>query len=99
MQHITLTTLKTWQAEKRVFKLIDVREEEEHEAFNIGGQLIPLGTIHRNIAVFDQSIPVVVYCKRGIRSQVAIQRLQLKLKTVAFYNLQGGILPLLGRKN
>ena len=39
----------------------------------------------------EQEKPVVIYCKRGIRSQIAIQRLQRKLPNVEFYNLDGGI--------
>jgi len=41
IQQIDLRTLKKWQAQSKDFILVDVREPHEHEAFNIGGQLVP----------------------------------------------------------
>jgi rhodanese-related sulfurtransferase len=35
--------------------------------------------------------PVIVYCKRGIRSQIAIQRLQEKFGFTNLINLRGGM--------
>lgn len=65
-------------------QLIDVRETNEHEAFNIGGTNIPLQEITKSIMQIEKDIPVVIYCRVGIRSQIAIQRLQEKY---CFYNL------------
>jgi rhodanese-related sulfurtransferase len=87
---LTLEELRQWKAEGRDFLLIDVREPDEHEAFNIGGQLIPLGKIMRHVNDLPEDRPIVVYCKRGIRSQIAIQRWAQR-KKATFYNLQGGI--------
>ncbi len=92
IQQLTIQELNTWKTEGKAFHLVDVREEDEHDAHNIGGELVSLGEIMRHKAEFDKSIPVVVYCKRGIRSQIAIQRLQPRLPHVDFYNLKGGIL-------
>ena len=94
MQNITYTELEIWQANHRLFQLIDVREPEEHAAFNIGGTLIPLEDILRKTAELNLSQPIVFYCKRGIRSQIAIQKLQRKLPNGDFYNLKNGILHL-----
>ncbi len=98
MQEIDYTELRAWQAAGKDFQLIDVREVEEHEAFNIGGELMPLNFFLRHTERIDTTKPVVVYCKRGIRSQLAIQRISEKRNDIDFYNLQGGILPLLGIK-
>lgn len=95
MQHITLKDIDRWRANNADFQLIDVREPVEHEHKNIGGQLIPLDEIMRNTKAIQTDKPVVIYCKRGIRSQIAIQKLQRKLPKVDFYNLQGGIYELL----
>lgn len=95
MQHITLKDIDRWQVDNVDFQLIDVREPIEHEHRNIGGKLIPLGDVMRNLDAIDKDKPVVVYCKRGIRSQIAIQKLQRKLPNADFYNLQGGIYELL----
>lgn len=99
IQNITLKDINRWQDEKIAFQLIDVREEEEHQQKNIGGELIPLREVMRNINRIDASKKVVIYCKRGIRSQIAIQKLQRKLPNVDFYNLAGGIQGVLKSDN
>ncbi len=71
--------------------LVDVREPIEHAEFNIGGDLIPLDTVMSNAAKIPSDKPVVVYCKRGIRSQIAIQRLQEKFGYTNLINLRGGL--------
>lgn len=73
------------------FMLIDVRERHEHEAGNIGGSLIPMGDLMENIAVFPPGKKIVFYCQKGIRSVIAIQRLQAKLPDNHLVNLSGGI--------
>jgi len=45
MKEITAQELKAKIDNKEDFQLIDVREEHEHEGANIGGELIPVGTI------------------------------------------------------
>ena len=94
MKQITYTELLKWKAANKAFQLIDVREASEHHDFNIGGTLIPLQQVSRSLDQLDTSIPIVVYCKRGIRSQIAIQRLSQKVSDADFYNLQHGILSL-----
>lgn len=94
IQHITLEELERWRSEGKSFQLVDVREPEEHEAFNIGGQLIPLDDILKKQDQLDTSQPIVIYCKRGIRSQIAIQKLTNRLPQADFYNLHNGILPI-----
>ncbi|MBL0882221.1 MAG: rhodanese-like domain-containing protein [Chitinophagaceae bacterium] len=90
MKHISPEELKQRIGDGQLF-LLDVREETEHQEFNIGGKLIPLGELmlHSNEIPLDQ--PVVVYCKKGIRSQIAIQKLEEKLGLSNLINLKGGI--------
>jgi adenylyltransferase/sulfurtransferase len=90
-QAISPEKLQMWIVNATPFQLIDVREEEEHEAFNIGGALIPLENILRTIDQIDIEIPVVFYCRKGIRSAIAIQRIQTKFPFANLYNLTGGI--------
>jgi rhodanese-related sulfurtransferase len=71
--------------------LLDVREVSEHEVFNIGGELIPLNEVMSNAAKIPKDTPVIVYCKKGIRSQLAIQRLEDKFGFTNLINLKGGI--------
>jgi len=90
MKSITAIALKEKIENGEDFQLIDVREPYEHEAFNIGGQLIPLNEITQHINEIVTDKPVVIYCRKGIRSQVAIQRLQQKMPFTNLYNLIGG---------
>lgn len=77
-------------AAKKDLQLVDVREPDEHEEFNIGGQLISLGEISSHINKIEKEKPVIVYCRKGIRSQFAIQKLQDKFPFTNLYNLIGG---------
>lgn len=56
--------------------LLDVRNEDEHAAFNIGGHLIPLATLPESIAKIPKDKPIVIYCRSGHRSQLALEFLQ-----------------------
>jgi rhodanese-related sulfurtransferase len=90
MKSITATALASLIENKEDLQLIDVREPEEHAEFNIGGQLIPLGEITQRVQQICTDKPVVIYCRKGIRSQVAIQRLQDKFPFTNLVNLIGG---------
>lgn len=58
--------------------IIDVREPYEHEEFNIGGKLIPLGSLPARINELpqDKEIEIVTYCRSGGRSGMAKQFLE-----------------------
>jgi rhodanese-related sulfurtransferase len=90
MNSITVTALANLFENKADFQLIDVREPEEHEEFNIGGELIPLGQISQLVQKIATDKPVIIYCRKGIRSQIAIQRLQDKFPFTNLINLIGG---------
>ena len=73
-------------------ELIDVREQHEYDIVNLGGELIPLGTVVDNADKIDNDKPVVVHCKMGGRSAKAIRELEEKYGFKNLYNLKGGIL-------
>ncbi len=58
MKEISSTRLKEKLALESEFFLLDVREPHEHEAFNIGGKLIPLGDLIRLVKDVPTNIPV-----------------------------------------
>ena len=91
VRQISREELDQWRKQGKDFQLIDVREKHEHHEYNIGGDLIPLSEIGRMIDKINLFIPVVFYCRKGIRSQIAIQRLQQKFPDGEFYNLTTGI--------
>ncbi len=90
MKSITAQELSTLLHYNSNVQLIDVREPEEHAEFDIGGELIPLGDIVRQIDKISTDRPVVLYCHHGIRSQIAIQRLMEKYPFTNLINLIGG---------
>ena len=73
--------------------IIDVREPYEHEEFNIGGRLIPLGSLPSklNELPLDKDIELVMYCRSGGRSGMAKQFLEQHGYTNV-RNLVGGML-------
>ena len=91
MKSITVAALKNLLTEKQDLILIDVREEHERNVFNIGGIHIPLDSIVENLDQIPTDKTVVLYCRKGIRSFIAIQRLQRKLPFENLVNLEGGL--------
>ena len=91
MKSITVTQLKKLVDNKEDFQLIDTREATEHAEFNIGGSLMPFGNITGRINEIEKEKPVIFYCRKGVRSQIAIQRLEQKFLFENLYNLVGGM--------
>ncbi len=72
--------------------LIDVRETNEREICNIGGELIPKDTVSLHLDQIPREGDVVVYCRSGGRSQFVVQELQSKFGYTNLLNLAGGML-------
>ncbi len=71
--------------------LIDVRESFEREHFNIGGFHIPMQSVFERVGEIPKDKNVVLYCQKGIRSMIVIQRLSEKFGYQNLINLQGGM--------
>lgn len=91
IQHITAQQLQHQLADGDNLFLVDVREDFERELFNIGGLHIPLAEVLNQAHKIPTDKPVIVYCRKGIRSQIAIQKLQERFGYKNLINLQGGI--------
>lgn len=98
MLSIDLQQLNEWIETKNDFILIDVREPFEHEYFNIGGQNIPLNELSILLPQIPKDKKIVLYCAKGIRSAIALQKLELKGFS-HLYNLSGGIHQLYPKVN
>jgi sulfur-carrier protein adenylyltransferase/sulfurtransferase len=70
-------------------QLIDVREFYEFEASNIGGINIPLYELKERIAELSQSKKLIICCRTGQRSKIAIQLLRPLFKG-EMYSLKTG---------
>ena len=92
VKEISAKELSVWQASGEPFQLIDVREPDEYDLANIGGELMPLATIadHQDHIAKDKK--VVLHCKTGGRSTQAIRELENRFGLKNLYNLKGGIL-------
>lgn len=90
MKQLTPSQLKQWADTGHEFVLIDVREGWEHEAYNIGGLLIPMSELPSRINEIPTDKEVILYCEKGIRSVIAIQRLEATGFT-NLINLSGGM--------
>ena len=73
--------------------VLDVRQPEEYEIANLGGQLIPLGELPDRLGEIeaDKDAEVVVHCRSGGRSAKAVDYLRSQGYTGA-KNLKGGVL-------
>lgn len=94
MTTITAEEVKARTDAGEKLNIIDVREPNENAEFNIGGTLVPLGTI-QSMQVDDlepfKNEELIVYCRSGNRSGQAC----LILETLGFKNvknLTGGML-------
>ncbi len=85
--------LKDFQAkfQHQNFQLIDVRKDDDHEDFNIGGINIPLSKISRFPPdTFSPDDTLIFYCQQGIRSHQAAEFFRQAGFPNAF-SLQGGL--------
>ena len=90
MKEISVEELQELREQKKEFVLLDVREPDEYAAYNLGGQLIPLGSLPNRLGEIEKNKPIVVHCKSGGRSARAMQFLtQSGFADVS--NLVGGV--------
>jgi adenylyltransferase/sulfurtransferase len=87
---ISADELKAWQASGRPLQLLDVRQTHEQARRSIGGQLIPLAQLPAALGSLQPSVPVVVHCASGVRSQQAAALL-LANGFMEVYSLRNGL--------
>ena len=71
MENISVEEVKERLDKGEKLNLIDVREPYEHEEFNIGGILFPLGDIQAMMVEELEELKdkeVILYCRSGNRS-------------------------------
>ena len=90
MKQISPALLQEWINTAHNFILIDIREAWERNIYNIGGIHITSGDIAGSINEIPKDKEVVLYCEKGIRSVIAIQRLEA-MGFENLYNLSGGM--------
>jgi rhodanese-related sulfurtransferase len=94
MKTIDVSSLKSRMDAGEALHLVDVREPAEHDEFNIGGMLLPLGNIRMGEIDAIENLKdkeVYLYCRSGNRSGQAA----LILESMGFSNVTnvvGGML-------
>ena len=90
---ITVQELRQKLDSGEQFLLLDVREPWEYEEFNIGGKLMPVGSLMNQMWELEEykDQPVVVHCRSGARSAMA-QGLLMANGFTNVRNLKGGML-------
>lgn len=83
---IPVISMAQLMADKNAYELIDVRNPDEHNAFNIGGRNIPLADIASSYMPGDK--PVVFYCSSGKRSMEAVKIVKDKFRLNQFFSLE-----------
>lgn len=92
MQEITATELKAKMDAGEDIQLIDVRQPDEYAFAKIeGAKLIPLGEIISRMDELDPTRELILQCKVGGRSAMALQALQRAGFQGDMKNLRGGI--------
>lgn len=87
---ITVQELNERITQKQDIFILDVRSPEEYQKTNMSGYLIPLPELAQRLDELPHDKPIVIHCRLGRRSQVALELLQ----QAGFTNVQsliGGI--------
>ncbi|PKF76053.1 HesA/MoeB/ThiF family protein [Chryseobacterium sp. PMSZPI] len=89
---IQLITFEQFLQNKNDFEVIDVRTEQEHHTFNIGGKNMPLETLETHYdSISSVHSPIIVYCQSGKRSLEAARKIIKVFPEKEVFSLKGGI--------
>lgn len=78
-------------ADSYFLQLIDVREQFEHDDFNIGGMCLPASDLKQWSAQINPLYPVLLYCQKGQMSYTVARALSSVLPHLEIMHLVGGI--------
>lgn len=92
MKEINVQELKGMIDAKEDIVIIDVREEYEYDAANIGATLIPMGDVMERVNEIPKDKKVIVHCRSGKRSATVIGALEQNFGYTNLVNLKGGIM-------
>lgn len=87
---IDYQTLSVWLETENI-QLVDVREEDEFERYNIGGLNIPLSELEDDPHRIEHDKKTVLVCHTGARSLKALLMLKNKSPELQIYNLRDGL--------
>jgi adenylyltransferase/sulfurtransferase len=77
--------------EDGIYELIDVRSLTERDAYDIGGEHIPLDELEEEVWFLEIEKPLVFYCATGKRSAEAVKSIRRKHPDSQVFSLEGGL--------
>ncbi len=97
LPEISVEEFEQWRVSGKTFQLIDVRQPFEKAIVSLGGELIPDSDIFQRVTQIRKDVPVVLYCRSGVRSARVVKQLQEQWGFRNVFNLRGGILAYIQR--
>lgn len=94
---ISIPTITSSELKQRLqnqddsIELVDVRTEQERDAFDIGGIHIPIDELESYLAYFTGPKTKVLYCSTGKRSGEAVKLILKKIPGADVLSLEGGL--------
>ncbi len=76
---------------ENLYELVDIRDTQEHNEFNIGGKHIPLNELETDTSYLRSNKTIVFYCSTGKRSAEAVKQIKNKFPGCNIFSLEGGI--------
>jgi molybdopterin/thiamine biosynthesis adenylyltransferase/rhodanese-related sulfurtransferase len=89
---ISAADLKARMTQDNTIELIDVRTEQERDAYDIGGTHIPLDELESYLPYFASSNTKVLYCASGNRSEEAVKLILKEFPDADVWSLEGGVI-------
>jgi rhodanese-related sulfurtransferase len=71
--------------------IVDVREKEEFQQFNIGGLNMPAHLLKENLTELEKYKKLLIICSNGLRSHIMARVIQKKIPSAIVYHLTEGI--------
>jgi molybdopterin/thiamine biosynthesis adenylyltransferase/rhodanese-related sulfurtransferase len=92
---IEITTISAAELQRglanNTLQLIDVRTDEERDAYDIGGEHIEVEDLEYHLNHFRNDTTWVFYCAVGRRSAEAVKLIKRKIPGIKAMSLQGGL--------
>lgn len=90
VQFIEPSEMAQWLKQNNSPRIIDVREKDKHQEFNLGGENISILKFASHINDLDPDEPIVIYCQIGQKSFNAASLL-IQADFSCVYSLKGGV--------
>ena len=76
---------------ENLYELVDIRDMEERDEFNIGGKHIPLKELETDTSYLNSNKTIVFYCATGKRSAEAVNQIKKRFPDCNIFSLEGGL--------